>query len=54
MLGLAIRAKYFDGPLIWWFSPLGLILLLSHYELYKMDKTTIYCHGFLFHMSFSC
>ena len=46
MLGLAIRTKYFGGPLTWWFSPLGPILLLSHCEPHKMDKATIYCHGF--------
>ena len=54
MLGLGMRAEYFDGPLTWWFSPLGPIPLLSHCELYKMDKATIYCHGFLFHIGFSC
>ena len=54
MLGLAMRAEYFGGLLTWWFSPLGSIILLSHCESYKMDKVTIYCHGFLFHMGFSC
>ena len=54
MLGLAMRAEYFGGPLTWWFSPLGSIILLSHCESYKMDKVTIYCHGFLFYMGFSC
>ena len=54
MLGLAMRAEYFGGLLTWWFSPLRPILLLSHCEHYKIDKTTIYCHGFLFHMGFSC
>ena len=54
ILGLVIRAEYFGGPLTWWFSLLEFILLLSHYEPYKMDKVTIYCHGFLFHMGFSC
>ena len=53
MLGLAMRVEYFDEPLTWWFSPLRPILLLSYCDLYKMDKATIYCHGFLFHMSFS-
>jgi len=24
MLGLAIRAEYFSGPMTWWFSHLGL------------------------------
>ena len=38
----------------WWFSPLGPILFLSHCELYELDKATIYCHEFLFHISFSC
>ena len=28
MLGLAMRAEYFGGPLTWWFSPLRPILLL--------------------------
>ena len=45
MLGLAMRAEYFGRPMTW-FSPLGLILLLSHCKPYKMDKATIYCHGF--------
>ena len=54
MLGLVMRAEYFGGPLTWWFSPLGPILLLFLREPYKMDKATIYCHGFLFHMGFSC
>ena len=54
MLGLAMRAEYFGGPLTWWFSSLGPILLLSHYEPYKMDKASIYCHELLFHMGFSC
>ena len=53
-LGLAMRAKYFGGPLTWWFSPFRPILLLSYCKPYKMDKATIYCHGFLFHMGFSC
>ena len=53
MLGLAMRAEYFGEPLTWWFFPLRPILLLSHYEPYKMDKATIYSHGFLFHMGFS-
>ena len=54
MLDLALRVKYFGEPLTWWFSPLGPILLLSLCEPYKMDKATIYCHGFLFNMGFSC
>ena len=54
MLNLAMRAEYFDGTLTWRFSSLEPILLPSHYEPYKMDKVFIYCHGFLFHMGFSC
>ena len=42
MLGLAMKAEYFGGPLTWWFSPLGLILLLSLCDPNKMDKATIY------------
>ena len=51
MFGLAMRAEYFGRPLTWWFFPLGPIILLSHYEPYKMDKATIYCHGYLFYMA---
>ena len=40
-VSLAMRAEYFGGPLAWWFSPFGPILLLSHCEPYKMDKATI-------------
>ena len=54
MLGLAMRAEYFGGSLTWWFSSLGPIFLFSHCEPYKMEKAIIYCHGFLFHMGFSC
>ena len=45
-LGLPMMVEYFGGSLTWWFSPLGPVLLLSHCKLYKMDKVTIYCHGF--------
>ena len=48
MLGLAMRAKYFGGPLTWWFSPLGPILLLSHCEPYKMEKLPYIAIDFYF------
>ena len=48
MLGLGMRAEYFGGPLTWWFSPIGPILLLSLCEPYKMDKATVYCQDFYF------